>query len=338
MKMIKWGVRALLSLALLLVLMGGAIVLVFSSWKTERLALLEAGSQVVQTDVGSVEFAESGEGPAVLILHGAPGGYDQGLLIGRSLADEGFRVIAPSRPGYLRTPLESGLFFDEQADLMATLMNSLEIDHAIVVGFSTGASVAVEFARLYPDQTDGLVLISPVTHTYNRITPETAEGHLLEETALMATTGDMGAWALFKGSQWYPRQVLKAILGTDTNLDEAQIADSADLINDDPERLEFFQSLALTQAPLSGRESGTRNDLLMLKAAKQMDLSDIKVPTLIIFGKADSTPGWTSVEEILKAAPQAKSLGIEDAGRLVWLGSPSIQIAQEIQSFIQSVE
>jgi len=41
-----------------------------------------------------------GEGPPVLIVHGAGGGYDQGLWVARDSVGEGFRIIAPSRFGY----------------------------------------------------------------------------------------------------------------------------------------------------------------------------------------------------------------------------------------------
>jgi 2-hydroxy-6-oxonona-2,4-dienedioate hydrolase len=40
----------------------------------------------------------------VLIVHCAGGGYDQGLAFGEPLSS-GWRIIAMSRFGYLRTPL-----------------------------------------------------------------------------------------------------------------------------------------------------------------------------------------------------------------------------------------
>ena len=44
------------------------------------------------------------------------GGSDQGALLA-GLADQGFQVLALSRPGYLDTPLDSGRSFAEQGDL-----------------------------------------------------------------------------------------------------------------------------------------------------------------------------------------------------------------------------
>ena len=73
---------------------------------------------MIETRLGRVECAVSGEGPAILLLHGAMGGCDQSLLLGRSaLGNSGFRFIAVSRPGYLGTPLASGKAPEHQADL-----------------------------------------------------------------------------------------------------------------------------------------------------------------------------------------------------------------------------
>lgn len=59
----------------------------------ERLA---RGSHLVQTSCGAIEYSQEGNGKTVLSIHGAGGGWDQGLLISPFLG-EGFRVIAPSR-------------------------------------------------------------------------------------------------------------------------------------------------------------------------------------------------------------------------------------------------
>src|ERR671923_138973 len=67
-------------------------------------ARVATGSQVISTPCGPIEYAELGSGPAILAIHGAGGGFDQGLVLGGPLATKGYRVIAMSRFGYLRTP------------------------------------------------------------------------------------------------------------------------------------------------------------------------------------------------------------------------------------------
>ena len=66
---------------------------------------VSTGSQIVQTRYGPMEYSVEGDGPPVLVVHGAGGGYDQGILIAHAYGGGGFRWIVPSRFGYLRTPL-----------------------------------------------------------------------------------------------------------------------------------------------------------------------------------------------------------------------------------------
>ena len=99
--------RALLVLVSFLVV--GLFGLTYMSYQLDirqaRL-LISSGSHIAQTPRGSIEYAEAGNGPPLLVVHGAGGGYDQGLEFGEPLARHGFRVIAMSRFGYLGTPCQ----------------------------------------------------------------------------------------------------------------------------------------------------------------------------------------------------------------------------------------
>ena len=76
----------------------------------------------VVTSKGAVEFDMSGTtGPVILSIHGGIGGADQARLMTNWLDSSAYRLLSPSRPGYLGTPLESGKTFEEQADLLAEI-------------------------------------------------------------------------------------------------------------------------------------------------------------------------------------------------------------------------
>jgi hypothetical protein len=65
---------------------------------------LNSNSKVFETSLGSIEYTLKGEGgPVLLFIHGTPGGYDQTTYPANTI-----RVLAPSRPGYLRAPLSIG--------------------------------------------------------------------------------------------------------------------------------------------------------------------------------------------------------------------------------------
>ncbi len=62
-------------------------------------------TEVVETRCGPVEYSEAGAGDPVLYFHGTGVTGDVMLSVESPLIDDGFRLIAPNRPGYGRTPL-----------------------------------------------------------------------------------------------------------------------------------------------------------------------------------------------------------------------------------------
>jgi len=332
---LRWFGRALFALLVLGLLVGAFVIVKFEGWKKEKLAALDADSQVVETKAGPMEYIERGSGPAVLICHGAPGGYDQAMLLGDALVKEGFRVIAPSRPGFLRTPLSTGLLFEDQADALAALLDKLGVKSAAVLGFSTGAQVAARFALRHPDRTDALVLISPVTAAYQR-DPLTQTRQLLPDAALFKTTGDMGAWLFVEQAARDPRWMLDAVFATETNLDADARAKLVDFVAADPAQLAFFRALLGTQAPLSPRESGTRNDLLLVRVLDPVAYDRIKAPTLLVTGAADAANPWVDLKVITALLPTARTFTVPGAGDLVWFGPNAADARQKVADFLKA--
>lgn len=103
--------------------------------------LLSGPAQTVSTTAGRFEYAQAGEGPPALSLHPAVGGWDAGLGMAAPLWANGVRVIAPSRPGYLGTPPQTGPTPLAQADALAALLDALGIDSCVVIGHCAGGLV-----------------------------------------------------------------------------------------------------------------------------------------------------------------------------------------------------
>ena len=85
-------------------------------------------SRIAPTRHGPMEYAIAGSGPNLLILHGTGGGFDQGLEMGAPLIEAGYRLIAPSRFGYLRTAIPETASPQAEADACAELLDHLGIE------------------------------------------------------------------------------------------------------------------------------------------------------------------------------------------------------------------
>lgn len=96
-------------------------------------------SQTAHTTFGRIEYLDRGQGLPVLVVHGSPGGHDQGSLMADFLVAAGLRAIIPSRPGYLGSELTAAnRSIDGTADAHAALMATLGIDRFAVLCWSGG--------------------------------------------------------------------------------------------------------------------------------------------------------------------------------------------------------
>jgi len=111
-----------------------------------------------------IEYQEAGVGVPLLAVHGSGGGHDQGMAFAGALAQQGIRVIAMSRFGYLRTPMPDDASAPAQADAHVCLLDALGIRQTAIIGGSAGAPSALQMAIRHPDRTSALVLLVPLTY------------------------------------------------------------------------------------------------------------------------------------------------------------------------------
>ena len=172
-------------------------------------ARIAAGSAIAQTACGPIEYAERGRGSAVLLVHGAGGGWDQGIEIAEALAAAGHRVVAVSRFGYLRTPLPGDASPQAQADAHACLLDALGIERAAVIGISAGGPSSMQFAIRHPARTSGLVLLVALAWRPGPTpAPPPALARMVYEGVLRS---DFAYWALLRS---VPNLLVETVLAT----------------------------------------------------------------------------------------------------------------------------
>ncbi len=112
------------------------------------------------TPSGQIHYRELGSGRPVLLLHKTPSSSVMWTRVMPLLAARGYRAIATDNPGYgaserpASPPQEMG-FYSRAA---LGVLDHLGIAEAAVVGFYTGASVALDLAVSAPARVDQLVL------------------------------------------------------------------------------------------------------------------------------------------------------------------------------------
>jgi pimeloyl-ACP methyl ester carboxylesterase len=287
--------RALITV-LLIVLAAASAVLVL--WHLEE-RRLERESEEVDTEAGPVEVASVGVGPAVLLLHGSPGGYDQLLPLARVLARHGYRGLALSRPGYLQTPLDVGRGPRAQADAMAALLDALEVDDAAVLGVSGGGPAALQLALRHPARVRALVLVAAVAVRERPIRAEEIR-HFGPAWNLGALAASEIPWLGFR------------LLGAEGELLAALRRD-----HEAREALHYlFGSLIVDDR----RSSGYRNDVLAFSGDELDDpLTSIRAPTLVLRGSEDTSVPAVHAERVLREVQGAELRTLEGAGHALFV-------------------
>jgi pimeloyl-ACP methyl ester carboxylesterase len=329
-------IAKLVFLAVVVALFAGGVLLAWStSWRSDKIASLDGASEVVKTKAGPVEFLVGGEGPVVLVFHGAPGGYDQAMLLASGLRDDGFQVIAPSRPGYLRTPLETGLLPTQQADAMAALLDDLGIQSVAVLGFSEGAPAALYFTLRHPERVAAMALLSPVTRRCEPPAAGEEAGGEFGRAILRGLTGDVGAWAAFEVAERDPRRGVEWLLELTSLQDRMQRSTTAHLVAANLEQRDWFEGLIGTFNPLSLRESGARNDLIQNRALDVIPFAKVAAPTLFLHGELDRCIPLADSRAAAAAIPGATLAVIPGAGHIVQLGEQSAEVRKTLTEFFR---
>src|SRR5262245_49559828 len=132
-----------------------------SAMDTANARIEALGLSSSRTPEGTVRYLVAGAGPPVLLVHGIFGGSDAALRQLRPLLPDGFRLIVPSRFGYLGSSLPARATPRRQADAFADLLDRLGVDKTAVVAVSAGATSALQLAMRHPDRVSALALLSP---------------------------------------------------------------------------------------------------------------------------------------------------------------------------------
>jgi pimeloyl-ACP methyl ester carboxylesterase len=273
-------------------------------------AELDAGGSLVELYHGEIEYGREGSGQPVLVIHGAGGGYDQGLFVGRELFGSGNDVLAPSRFGYLRSCLPADPQPHVQADAFAELLDHLTIPSAVVLGISAGAPSAIELALRHPEHVRALILIVPRAWAPGvEVSAERTESN--KPILAMVTKGQDFAW--WTATKLAARRLLR-FLGV-----PGAVYDAADPLERD--RLKW---IARNVLPLSRRVRGIIADGEARIAP--WPLERIAVPTLVVSAKDDLFNTLPAARWTAEHVRDAELMVLESGGHLLCGQSEEVRV------------
>ena len=304
----------------------------YRQWRVDTAKALESGSQLAETSKGTVEYANVGSsenpGKPLLILHGTPGGYDAGVILADWLdLDNNTMCIIPSRPGYLRTPLDIGKTPGAAADIMIALLDELGIETTAVLGWSGGGPTAIELTQRHPERIKGLILLSARIRLDDKYYFTESDEHLKPFDPASVNTSaafwgpDLERYLQIAGFSLMPDFFLQRFFP-----DEVQ---SMDLTVD-----RLRQMSTTTQLP-SRRNLGRHNDYWQFASLQRDPVVQIEVPTLVIHSPIDASVNFEHASYISDAIANSELFIVENESHFSTL---SPEVAAKIRSFLQNLK
>jgi pimeloyl-ACP methyl ester carboxylesterase len=289
-------------------------------------------SKVVETKQGKVEYHLSeGDGPVILISHGGLGGLDQARVMASWVDDAKYRLLCPSRPGYLGTPLESGKTIEEQADLFAALLDVLKIDKVAIVTASAGGPPGYVFSIRHPDRVRALVAIDSVSGYYDM--PETAG--VIAQAIFMTNFGQK---ILKKIEEKKPDLFLKQIFQSEAYFTKEQIKKHIDYALNSPSAVAFMGAFMNTMYPYKPRKVGTENDMEQYRRLTHLPLEKVRCPSLIIHGTHDADVKFYDGVYAYEHIKNAKRYWIEEGSHLgFWFNKDAKNAQKFAQDFLDNL-
>jgi pimeloyl-ACP methyl ester carboxylesterase len=295
-----------------------AVALLYRDDMARAQSRLAGRSSIAGTPLGPVEYATLGKGDPVLVIHGAGGGFDQALDMTGTLADYDYELIAPSRFGYLRTPMPHAATVAQQADAFVALLDHLHLHAVDVVAISAGAWSALDFASRYPDRCRSLVLLVPAPPM-----PEQRGG--LRMTIIRTVFGsDFIAWAMFRMLPVLPAAATEMILGTEPAVIRAASQREKDRV------VQLVDHLL----PVHSRTDGMIFDIASATIPLPANPRQISCPVLAI-AAGDNAPGAARAKTLARRVQHGRSVIYRTGGHA--LVGDYDDVARKILQFLADV-
>lgn len=264
---------------------------------------LAESAKRVETACGPLEYGDRGDGPPLVTVHGSPGDFVEGLLMAEYFRVNGFRVIAPSRPGYGGTPLDTGRTSAEQADAIAALLDALSLNRVALLGASGGGPASYALAGRHPGRVSCLLEVDSLCLP---IPPNRLERLSFSSRPLVA----LQLWLV----DHFPGRMLK-MMGSTGNPDTQETAD----------RVALLRGIIKSASDWPRMRVGYDNDEAEFAALAELPLAEITCPTMIVHGQADHSVPTAHAEHAHAAIIDSQLRWLPDGPHIAFFFDPDAQ-------------
>ncbi|MBU1137243.1 alpha/beta hydrolase [Patescibacteria group bacterium] len=251
---------------------------------------------------------ESANRPTAVLLHGLSSNHTTWLGIMKALSENGYNSLAPDLRGHGfsdKTKTKEFYRLSVFSDDLNKILKQEQIKDFVLVGYSFGGQIAIDYAARYQDSIRGLVLISA------NIAPPLKYPRLGFFTSLVVAGLNLLAALLF----WQKRR----------NYHYYQHGRAAG----------YWDSVwdGLRTMPVSV------NFWLLAQVFKidlMKSLQQIKIPSVLVYGRNDVYITPKEINDTAKALPQAQLIISKNPGHFVGTNSQN-ETAQIILSFLRKL-
>jgi len=265
-------------------------------------------------------FIHTGQGPALLLIHGIGDSADTWRDVIPSLAQR-YTVIAPDLLGHGRSDKPRGDYsIAAYANAMRDLISVLGVDRVTVVGHSLGGGVAMQFAYQYPERCERLVLVASggVCAEVNTLLRLAAVPNAELVLSLISLSGTRAV------THWLCRLLRRT--GADLGLDADDLMRMLDTLPDVMVRRAFLRTL---RSAVDWRgQAITMLDRCYLTQ---------RVPTMLIWGSRDAIIPMQHANIANAAMPSSRVEIFEGAGHFPFRSDPA-RFVSVIQRFLEDSE
>jgi pimeloyl-ACP methyl ester carboxylesterase len=263
---------------------------------------IQTNDKYVTVDGLKTRYIEDGQGPALLLLHGASLGSSADVFIRNlpELAKAGFRAIAFDSPGFGLTdnPTDHSPAF--RRNFIPKFMDALGLKKAGVIAHSQAGGTAVQLALADPARYSHILVLG----TGSLLPPLGAKGGEKREAAVQQRLERRMA-------------VSEPTIADTRKLLEANLFHH-DLITDDELQLRHERSIGKNFESFVARQAAAESTPKKEPAKPMWErLTEVQVPLRLIFGKNDRANAFERATMLKELRPQLDLHIVDDCKHLV---------------------